>query len=377
MNAAPLLDVRDLHHRYGARRVLCGVSFRLARGELACLLGPSGCGKTTLLRLVSGFEAPESGTILVDGETLSAPGAVVAPERRCMGMVFQDFALFPHLDVAQNVGFGLAGQTPEARAARVAELLELVDLASAGRRYPHQLSGGQQQRVALARALAPRPRLVLLDEPFSGLDVNLRERLAAEVRAILRREGSTALMVTHDQHEAFALADVVGVMNAGRLEQWGGAPEIYHAPATRFVAGFVGEGTLVPGRACQGGVQTALGLLPVPYGGDAGAAIDVLLRPHQLDLAAPGHCEATVQARAFRGAETLYTLELADGTLVQALGPDHPGPAVGSKVGLRVKAGKLSAFPAGGAAELPPPAHAQKLSEALTPANTERPAPDS
>jgi iron(III) transport system ATP-binding protein len=351
VNAAPLLHVRDLHHCYGTRTVLRGVSFQLARGELACLLGPSGCGKTTLLRLVSGFEAPESGSVQVEGETLSAPGSVVAPERRRMGMVFQDFALFPHLDVAANVGFGLAGQPAAQRAARAAELLELVDLAGADRRYPHQLSGGQQQRVALARALAPRPRLVLLDEPFSGLDTTLRERLAAEVRAILRREGSTALMVTHDQHEAFALADVVGVMNDGCIEQWGAAPQVYHAPATRFVAGFVGEGALVRGRACEGGVRTALGILPVQCPVDMGVTMDVLLRPDQLELAEPGQCPGVVRARAFRGAETLYTLALADGNVVQVLASGQSDHAVGTSLGLRVNAARLAAFPAGASPE--------------------------
>ncbi|MFN8752582.1 MAG: ABC transporter ATP-binding protein, partial [Betaproteobacteria bacterium] len=211
----PLLEVRGLCHRYGAKPVLRGVSLRLARGELACLLGPSGCGKTTLLRLVAGFESPASGSIEVQGELLSDAGRVVPPERRRMGMVFQDFALFPHLDVADNVAFGLAHLPATERSHRVQTLLALVDMAGAGSRFPHQLSGGQQQRVALARALAPQPALVLLDEPFSGLDESLREHLASEVRAILVREGSTALMVTHDQHEAFALADAVGVMNDG------------------------------------------------------------------------------------------------------------------------------------------------------------------
>jgi len=341
----PLLEVRDLCHRYGAKPVLRGVSLRLARGELACLLGPSGCGKTTLLRLVAGFESPASGSIEVQGELLSDAGRVVPPERRRMGMVFQDFALFPHLDVADNVAFGLAHLPATQRAHRVQTLLALVDMAGAGSRFPHQLSGGQQQRVALARALAPQPALVLLDEPFSGLDESLREHLASEVRAILVREGSTALMVTHDQHEAFALADAVGVMNDGRIEQWGSAEALYHEPATRFVAEFVGEGALLPGRAAPDGVHTALGLLGACGKFPHDSPVEVLLRPDDLTIDSRSPYRAVVEAAAFRGAHTLHRLCLDSGQRVFALA-DRP-LAVGSAVGLTPRSGRpLRVFPA-------------------------------
>ncbi len=317
--------------------MLRGVSLRIERGELACLLGPSGCGKTTLLRLVAGFETPESGSISVRGITLSAASRTVPPEHRHMGMVFQDFALFPHLDVASNVAFGVAHLPAAQRAARVKELLGLVDMTGSDARFPHQLSGGQQQRVALARALAPRPELVLLDEPFSGLDETLREHLAGEVRAILMREGSTSLMVTHDQHEAFALADVVGVMNAGRIEQWDTPQTLYQAPATRFVAGFVGEGALLSGNVSPDGVRTVLGLINAPNSEPPGAPVEVLLRPDDVVFQDDGPCHARVERAAFRGSQILHTLCLSDGSRILALA-SRP-IAVGAEVRIAPKPG--------------------------------------
>jgi iron(III) transport system ATP-binding protein len=245
-----------------------GVSFGLTAGQIGVLIGPSGCGKTSVLRAVAGLEPLAGGRITLDGRLLSAGSDAatpvhVAPELRRVGMVFQDYALFPHLSVAQNIGFGLAAVSRSERAARVAELLDLVGLAHTAQRAPHQLSGGQQQRVALARALAAKPALLLLDEPFSSLDIDLRERLAQELRAILKRTGTTALFVTHDQLEAFALGDVVGVMQHGRLEQWAAPYELYHQPATRFVADFIGHGVFAPAERLQGPhgswVRTPLG----------------------------------------------------------------------------------------------------------------------
>ena len=343
----PLLQLAGLTHRYGARPVVRDASFDLAAGHIACLLGPSGCGKTTLLRLIAGFESPEAGTIALEGAVISSPDAVVAPEHRHMGMVFQDFALFPHLDVAANVGFGLA---PSGRAVRVAELLELTGLAGLGQRYPHQLSGGQQQRVALARALAPRPQLVLLDEPFSSLDVDLRERLAGEVRQILLREGTTAILVTHDQHEAFAFADTIGVVNEGRIEQWATPYDLYHRPATRFVADFIGEGAFVTGRRTPAGIETELGLLTgemhLPRSPSDAKLLDVLLRPDDVihDDAAP--CKAVVLSKAFRGAEILYLLRLASGATVTALVPSHHDHPIGTPIGVRLDTAHVIAFPA-------------------------------
>jgi iron(III) transport system ATP-binding protein len=247
----------------------------LARGDIGCLLGPSGCGKTTALRCIAGFEPVQSGEIRIAGDVVSRPGTLLAAEKRRIGMVFQDYALFAHLTVAGNVGFGLTDRHQPAGKARVDELLALVGLAAHAQKYPHQLSGGQQQRVALARALAPRPRLILMDEPFSNLDVELRERLSIEVRDILKREATTALIVTHDQNEAFSLADWVGVMHQGCIQQWDTPYNLYHQPANRFVADFVGQGAMLTGDVLSSQqVRTELGVLDgqIPLDCNAGAA---------------------------------------------------------------------------------------------------------
>src|SRR6185295_4954519 len=283
-----LLEVRDLSHAYGAHQVVQGISFSLARGAIGCLLGPSGCGKTTVLRCIAGFEAVQAGTIHIGGRQVSAPGATVAPERRRIGMVFQDYALFPHLPVGGNIAFGLRGSRAE-RDARVAELAAMVGLSAALDKYPHVISGGQQQRAALARSLAPRPDLLLLDEPFSNLDVDLRERLSAEVREIIKASGATAVLVTHDQQEAFAMADEIGVLHEGRIQQWDTAYNLYHRPANRFIADFVGQGAFLPATAVNAReLEIELGLLQgaAPHGG---RSLEVLLRPDDVvhDDAAP------------------------------------------------------------------------------------------
>src|SRR5688572_8452812 len=231
---AALLEVRYVSHGYDGRPVLDGLTFRLAPGAIGCLLGPSGCGKTTVLRCIAGFEPVRRGEIVLHGETMSRPGRTVPAERRRIGMVFQDYALFPHLTAERNIAFGLRNADAAERRARVAELLDIVGLHGVATRYPHELSGGQQQRVALARALAPRPELMLLDEPFSNLDVEMRERLAIEVRDILKQQKTTAILVTHDQHEAFNIADEIGLMAHGRIEQWDTPYRLYHEPATRL-----------------------------------------------------------------------------------------------------------------------------------------------
>src|SRR5574343_414505 len=242
------LELNAVVQRYGATTIVDGVDFKLAAGQIACLLGPSGCGKTTLLRCIAGFEEIAGGEIRLHGQAVSTARQRVAPEQRRIGMVFQDYALFPHLTVDQNVAFGLRNLPQEEASLRVRQLLATVGLHGQGDKFPHELSGGQQQRVALARALAPRPELILLDEPFSNLDVGLRERLSVEVREILKREGSTAIMVTHDQNEAFAIADEIGLMHHGRIQQWDTPYNLYHRPANSFVADFVGQGVFLPGR---------------------------------------------------------------------------------------------------------------------------------
>ena len=340
------LQLENVCAGYGERTVLRHLSLRIAQGSLACLLGPSGCGKSTALRTIAGFEPVREGRILGDGEVLSEPGRMRAPEARQIGMVFQDFALMPHLSVAENVAFGLFRQSRAVREARVTELLELVGLIEARGSNVLELSGGQQQRVALARALAPRPRMILLDEPFSSLDVELRERLSQDVRRILLHEGTTALMVTHSQLEAFAMADAIGVMRDGRLLQWDTAYSLYHRPASRVVADFVGEGRFIPGHSeAAGQVQTELGRFPLRATQADSGPVEVLLRPDDVvhDDASP--VTATVQSRAFRGAQFLYTLRLDSGRELLSLVPSHHDHPVGSRIGIRLDVAHVIAFP--------------------------------
>jgi len=336
------LAVENLRHAYGKQEVVRGLSFGLTRGTIGCLLGPSGCGKTTVLRCIAGFEAVQEGEIRLAGKLVSGRGVMVPPESRRVGMVFQDYALFPHLSVADNIAFGLHALPAAERANRLAELGELVGLTAALDKFPHEISGGQQQRVALARALAPRPELLLLDEPFSNLDVELRERLSLEVRDIIRASGATAILVTHDQHEAFAVADEIGVLNDGRIQQWDTAYNLYHRPANRFIADFVGQGVFLPARArADGRLEIELGVLSA----DApGTEVEVLLRPDDVvhDDAAP--TQAEVVHKAFRGAEILYTLRLQSGRKVLALVPSHHNHALGERIGIRLDVDHVVAF---------------------------------
>ncbi|WP_137895143.1 ABC transporter ATP-binding protein [Ramlibacter sp. 2FC] len=349
------LEVSQLDVSYAghAQAAVQGVSFGLHAGEIGVLIGPSGCGKTTLLRAVAGLEPVSGGEIRLGGELVSSSAHQVAPEARRIGMVFQDYALFPHLDVGQNVGFGIHTLPRAERAARVAEVLALVGLAGAERRFPHELSGGQQQRVALARALAPRPRLLLLDEPFSNLDVDLRERLAHEVRAILKAAQATALFVTHDQLEAFAIGDVIGVMCEGQLHQWDDAYTLYHRPATRFVADFIGHGVFTPATLRSVGnqvvVQTPLGELtdmaecPLP-GAFVDGKCDVLLRADDIVHDDDAPVKAEILRKAFRGSEFLYTLRLKTGETVLAHVPSHHDHKIGEWIGIRPQVDHVVTF---------------------------------
>jgi iron(III) transport system ATP-binding protein len=349
------LEVSQLQVRYSdtARPAVDGVSFGLPAGDIGVLIGPSGCGKTTLLRAVAGLEPVTGGEIRLAKELVSAAHVQVPAESRRIGMVFQDYALFPHLDVGENVGFGIHAMPRAARARRVAEVLELVGLGGSERQYAHALSGGQQQRVALARALAPAPRLLLLDEPFSNLDVDLRERLAHEVRAILKSAGATALFVTHDQLEAFAIGDVIGVMQDGRLHQWDDAYTLYHRPATRFVAEFIGHGVFTPATIRQRGgeavVQTALGELrdtsecPLPGVFPEGSC-DVLLRADDIVHDDDAPVKAEILRKAFRGSEFLYTLRLKSGETVLAHVPSHHDHRIGEWIGIRAQVDHVVTF---------------------------------
>ncbi len=339
--------VEAIEHFYGAHPVLRGLSFALERGQIGCLLGASGCGKTTVLRCIAGFESLASGEIWLNGVLVSRRDFSVPTEKRRIGMVFQDYALFPHLDVAANVAFGLRKLERSEREMRVSELLEVVGLVQVSDKYPHELSGGQQQRVALARALAPQPELLLLDEPFSNLDVELRERLSLEVREILKQQNATAILVTHDQHEAFNIADVVGLMVRGTIEQWDTPYNLYHEPATRFVADFIGQGTFLPGTVVDDNrVQLELGVFRtrLPGGWPHGSMVDVLLRPDDILHDDSSPLQAEVLHKAFRGAEFLYTLRLPAGGRVLSLVPSHHNHAIGEKIGIRLEFEHLVAF---------------------------------
>ncbi|MET9802543.1 ABC transporter ATP-binding protein [Streptomyces sp. NPDC006368] len=334
------LRIEGLVKAYGPEgAVLQGLDLTVPGGALAAVLGPSGCGKTTLLRVVAGFLAADAGTVAVGGRVLSGPGTRVPPERRRIGIVPQEGALFPHLSVARNVAFGLTGLDRGARARRTEEMLDLVGLGGYGGRMPHELSGGQQQRVALARALAPEPQLVLLDEPFNALDSALRAGVRADVRAALRATGATAVLVTHDQQEALSTADLVAVVRDGRVAQCGTPQEVYRRPADPWVAGFVGDAVVVPGTVEGGTAATALG--PVPVTGPTPACEGmVLLRPEQLRLTAePAQAPArgTVVDVRFHGHDAMVTVDVAglDGPVeVRAAGPVtvRPGDAVGIRV---------------------------------------------
>jgi iron(III) transport system ATP-binding protein len=343
-----LLEVKDVSAGYRGKPVLEAISFHVRPGGVACLLGPSGCGKTTLLRTVAGFEPVIAGDIHVAGRCISHVGATVPPEQRGIGMVFQDSALFPHLSVEGNIAFGLRGKSSDERRTRVGELLQVVGLDDVGASLVHELSGGQQQRVALARALAPRPEVVLLDEPFSSLDADLRERIGQDVCRILCEHEVTTLLVTHDQDQAFALADQIGVINKGRLLQWDTAYNLYHEPANRFIADFIGQGVFLRGRLrTADSVETELGVIRGnrAYGWPVGSQVDVLLRPDDILPDPDSNMQGTVIARAFKGAEILYSLHLQTGATVLSLFPSHLNHEEGTRVGIRVAADHLVAFP--------------------------------
>ena len=351
------IDINDLQVRYPGRdrAAVDRVSLGLEKGQMGVLIGPSGCGKTTLLRAVAGLEPLSGGVIRMDDQVISGAGVHLAAESRRIGMVFQDYALFPHLSVEKNIGFGVAHWPSAKRHARVRDMLSLVGLTPSAQRYPHELSGGQQQRVALARALAPEPLLLLLDEPFSNLDVDLRERLAQELREILQLAQITALFVTHDQMEAFALGDVIGVMHHGQLQQWDDAYHLYHQPANRFVAEFIGHGVFVPAAIAREDqtlvLQTPLGQLRKPANNVQERAAwktrgtcDVLLRADDIVHDDEAPVKAEILRKAFRGSEFLYTLRLDSGQTVMAHVPSHHDHHVGEWIGIKMQADHVVLF---------------------------------
>ncbi|WP_205628060.1 MULTISPECIES: ABC transporter ATP-binding protein [unclassified Psychrobacter] len=349
---SPYFSVQDLIVGYDDTVIVNGLSLELKQGEIGCFLGYSGCGKTTALRAIAGLEQSRDGTVLLNNQCLTDKtdrnSFAVAPAKRGMGMVFQDYALFGHLSVAKNIAFGLNKWSAADKKARVAEMLELVELSEHADKRPNELSGGQQQRVALARALAPKPKLLLLDEPFSNLDVVLRESLAMNVRDILKRTNTTAILVTHDQNEAFALADKVGVMHKGKLVQWATPSELYHEPISPFVAEFVGEGAMIDGIIKEGHVETALGDIYrrmevydesgypqyCEYDYPNGTPIKVLVRPDDIIHDDESTQTALVVGRVFRGANYLYRLQLDDGQTVLSLVASHHNHEIGSQIGI-------------------------------------------
>ncbi|WP_207401798.1 ABC transporter ATP-binding protein [Psychrobacter pygoscelis] len=358
-------SVQDMVVGYGELTVVDGMSFALQQGEIGCFLGYSGCGKTTALRAIAGLEPVRGGSIYLNDRCLTkhCSGEIysVLPAKRSMGMVFQDYALFGHLSVAKNIAFGIHRSSKREQKARVSEMLELVGLTEHANKRPSQLSGGQQQRVALARALAPKPKLLLLDEPFSNLDVVLRESLAMSVRDILKRTQTTAILVTHDQNEAFALADKVGVMQDGRLIQWARPSTLYHEPNSPFVAEFIGEGAMITGTMRSNHIESALGPISLdptldPYHCNddmtatppktfaTGVTVKVLVRPDDIVHDDTSGMTALVVGRVFRGANYLYQLQLDDGQQVLSLVPSHHDHAIGSRIGIQPQLKHLVLF---------------------------------
>ena len=368
-----VLELNQLACGYAGHPVVTGLDIHLRNGDIGCLLGPSGCGKTTILRAIAGFEPVTAGEINLNGERLSSPGKTSPPERRRIGMVFQDYALFPHLTVQDNIAFGI-NRHPE-RQRIVEELLDLVKLTQLGKRYPHELSGGQQQRVALARTLAPDPELLLLDEPFSNLDGELRRRLSGEVRDILKQRGISALLVTHDQNEAFAVSDHVGVLRDGKLQQWDSPYNLYHEPATPFVASFIGQGYFIRGQLISPDtVQTELGVIRGnrAYKLQAGSAVDVLLRPDDIVGQHDSSLQATIIGKTFLGATTMYRLQLPTGSILEAIFPSHDDHLLGDNVGIRIAADHLVVFTAQGSVNVHAQLPLEQMFDAAKPDAAER-----
>ncbi len=342
----PHLEVQNLQLAIGGNPVLCGLDFQIQQGEIVCLLGPSGCGKTSVLRLIGGFMTPDVGTVLMQGKEISSPSKVLAPEKRHISMVFQDYALFPHLTVSENIRFGLHKLAKAAQLEKCQSLLTLMRLEHLSKRYPHQLSGGQQQRVALARSLAVSPQVLLMDEPFSGLDTELRRDLSLKVRELLKSQNITTIMVTHDQEEAFAVGDHIGVMSEGKLHQWAAPYDLYHKPADRFVADFVGRGIFIPGITEDSAVDTELGKLTgqpnriLP----PGESVQVLLRPDDIVLDRKTGRETVISNKHFMGTNTLYQLQLPSGHLIECNLPSHEDFAIGSTLWVKVEADHLILF---------------------------------
>jgi len=342
-----LLEINDIQCNYDNLTVIKNLSFTLSKGDIGCLLGPSGCGKSTILRAIAGFEPLKNGSITLGKKTLSTKQNILAPEKRHIGMVFQDYALFPHLTVEQNITFGLSKLSRREVAQKSARLIKLVDLSGYEQRFPHELSGGQQQRVALARALAPEPSLILLDEPFSNLDAELRGRLSLEIRDILKELNISAILVTHDQKEAFAMSDHIGVIDRGTIQQWGSPYELYHEPLNRFVARFIGQGSFISGTTLSHDTFfSELGSIKGnrAYNWPEGCPVDILIRPDDIVYDANSELSGIVSAKTFAGTSTQYQIKLPSGNKIEASFPSHQDLYIGNSVNFSLDAEHLIAY---------------------------------
>ncbi|MFT5131751.1 MAG: iron(III) transport system ATP-binding protein [Gammaproteobacteria bacterium] len=341
------LELKDVSVSIEGRPIIDSFSLSLEQGEIACLLGASGCGKTTLLRTIAGFERPSAGEVWLESRMVSNAHNLVPVEDRNVGMVFQDYALFPHLKVRDNIAFGLQRLSKIERQLRVEEMAELLEVSMFLNDYPHRLSGGQQQRVALARAIATRPNILLLDEPFASLDIELREQIAKEMRTVLKLNSVTAILVSHNQLEAFAMADTIGVMRDGALLQWDNAFTLYHRPVCTYVADFVGDGVFLPGKVINStNVETELGVINggQSHGFNHGDEVNVLIRPDDIIHDDSSELQARVLDKAFRGAEFLYTLALQSGSEVLSLVPSHHNHAIDESIGIKLEIDHLVVF---------------------------------
>ncbi len=341
------LNVQNVSVAYDGVTVVKAADFTLKAGEIGCFLGSSGCGKSTLLRAIAGFETLQCGHISFDGMTLSTPTKTVDPEHRNMGMVFQDIALFPHLTIRQNIEFGIQHLSKQERQARVAYLLTLVELEGFEERYPDSLSGGQQQRIALVRAIAPKPKLLLMDEPFSGLDAKLREDLVPQVRTILLQEQISAILVTHDQMEAFAMADHIAIMNQGCIDQAASPYEVYHRPITRFVATFIGYGDFLTAKVCDAySIDSDLGIIKndTEHGFMVDDKVDLLIRPDDVLHNDDSQFTGIIMGRWFRGSHFLYRVKLDSGKVLYCFASSHHNHSIGQAIGLTVDIDHLVLF---------------------------------
>lgn len=346
--AGNILELNQVQCNYENLVIIKEFSFKLARGDIACLLGPSGCGKSTILRAIAGFESLVKGSIKLNDQEISSPTSILAPEKRKIGMVFQDYALFPHLTIFQNIAFGLTKEKNESlKTEQINQLIKLVDLEGYEHSYPHELSGGQQQRVALARALAPKPDLLLLDEPFSNLDAELRNRLSIDIRSILKALNISAILVTHDQKEAFAMSDYIGVIDQGRIQQWGKPYDLYHEPVNHFVARFIGQGTFIKGVTLSPDTFSCeLGVIQGnrAYSWPEQTKVEILIRPDDI-IHQPGtKLNALVEGKIFAGTSTQYLLKLPSGGHLDAIFPSHQDFFIGENIEINIDAEHLIAY---------------------------------